>query len=317
MKTYDLIIIGAGPCGIGCGVEAKLNGIKEVLILEKGEDNNQTIRNFYKTGKRVDDDYKGLKQDFLGKVKFNNGTKESVLEDFEKLIKDNNLEISYKSEVEKVQRNADDLLEVFTASENYLAKNVIIAIGKMGKPNKPSYKIPPTLLKKINYDLNSCTKDEDIVVIGGGNSAAEYALELSKNNKVTMAYRKECFARLNPINLEHIEEASKNKKIDLKMCFDVESLEDESGKIKINYKNGQTQICDRIIYAIGGSTPVGFLQKCKIDLDDKGIPLVDDYLQTSIKGLRAGGDIITHHGGSIIIGLNNAYTIIKHIVDEN
>ena len=64
----------------------------------------------------------------------------------------------------------------------------------MGKPNKPNYKIPLEIQKNVNFNLDNCSKNEKILVVGGGNSAAEYAYSLAlDDNIVTIAYRKEFY----------------------------------------------------------------------------------------------------------------------------
>ena len=84
----------------------------------------------------------------------------------------------------------------------------------MGKPNKPNYKIAPQIQKNINFNLDSCSKNEKVLVIGGGNSAAEYAYSLAlDDNIVTLAYRKESFTRLNSINENMLKEFEANKKL--------------------------------------------------------------------------------------------------------
>ena len=75
-------------------------------------------------------------------------------------------------------------------------------------------------------------------------------------------------------------------------------------------------IYDRIIYAIGGSTPVDFLQKCNIELDSDTKPVVDENLQTNVKGLYVGGDIASKNGASIVSALNDAHKIINYIVNK-
>ena len=62
-NLYDVIVIGGGPFGIASVVEAKRAGFANVLLLEKGDNHSQTIRKFYKDGKRVDKVYKGLDSD--------------------------------------------------------------------------------------------------------------------------------------------------------------------------------------------------------------------------------------------------------------
>ena len=73
-------------------------------------------------------------------------------------------------------------------------------------------------------------------------------------------------------------------------------------------------IYDRVVYAIGGTTPVDFLRKCSIVLDESGNPIIDDNYETKVKGLYISGDIVGNRGGSIAMALNHSYRIVKHIL---
>ena len=101
---YDIAVIGGGPCGLAAIVEAKTNGVEKVLLLEKGDNHSQTIRQFYKDNKRVDKEYKGMESETKGNVEFEAGTKESVLNYFDKLLDNEAIDTSFKSEVEKVEK---------------------------------------------------------------------------------------------------------------------------------------------------------------------------------------------------------------------
>ncbi len=172
-KIYDIAIIGAGPAGIGTAIESFIFGIKNILLIEKADNHSATIRNFYKDNKRVDKDWMGQKVECEGRIIFMDGTKETTLDLFDKLLDKHKIDTLFKTEVEKVERN-NDFFEIFTTNnDKFLAKNVVIAIGKMGKPNKPSYKIPPSIKQFVNFNLDKCSKGEKILVVGGGNSAAE------------------------------------------------------------------------------------------------------------------------------------------------
>lgn len=103
-NIYDLIVVGGGPCGIASVVEAKRNGLSNVLLLEKGDNHSQTIRKFYKDNKRVDKEYKGQDSTIHGLVSFEDGTKESTLDYFDKLLDSENIEAFFNSEVESVKR---------------------------------------------------------------------------------------------------------------------------------------------------------------------------------------------------------------------
>jgi len=309
LKKVDLIVIGAGPCGIACGVEAKL-AKKDVLILEKSNTICQTLVQFYKEGKRVDKAYKGCEGTNYGNVPFEDGTKESTIATFEKMIKEHNIELELSSEVESVKKDNDKFI-LSTSKGVYECKNIIIAIGRMGKPNKPDYKLPSSLSKLINFNANSVLGNEKILVVGGGNSAAEYAVDLANSNQVSLCYRKDKFTRLNDINLKDIQEASANDKLILKLGTDIVSVEDENGKARVEFSDGTKQNYDRIIYAIGGSTPVDFLQKCGVEVDEKGVPFADENKESNVKGIFVAGDIATKNGASIVTGLNDAVKIIK------
>ncbi|MBK1972006.1 NAD(P)-binding domain-containing protein [Campylobacter sp. TTU_617] len=309
MEKLDLIIIGAGPAGIGCAIEAKLKN-KKVLILEKTKEICQTLRQFYKDGKRVDKAYKGLEGENYSHIPFEDGTKESTIEAFESLIKEHNINIEFSSEVESVKQDKESFI-VTTSKNTYECQNIIIAIGRMGKPNKPDYKLPPTLTKIINFNANSVQNNEKILIVGGGNSAAEYAVDLANKNQVCLCYRKDKFTRLNDTNLNDVENAAKQNKLLLKLGIDIIEIEDENSKAKVKFNDGTFEIYDRIIYAIGGSTPVDFLQKCGVSVDDKGIPLINENKESNIKGIFLAGDITTKNGASIVCGLNDAAKIIS------
>ena len=70
---------------------------------------------------------------------------------------------------------------------------------------------------------------------------------------------------------------------------------------------------DRVIYAIGGATPVDFLKKCGIETDEKGVPLISQDLESNVKNLFIAGDIALKSGGSIALAIKHSYDIINTI----
>ena len=81
----------------------------------------------------------------------------------------------------------------------------------------------------------------------------------------------------------------------------------------MDFTDGSTERFDRAIYAIGGSTPVDFLQKCGVKLDESKNPIVDENFQSDIAGLYVGGDLVLKSGGSIVLALNHAHRVVKSI----
>ena len=308
---HELVIVGAGPAGIATAVESYMQGIRDIVLLEKDVDHNSTIRKYYKDKKRVDVDWKGQKVELDGNIYFIDGTKESTLDFFDEILKNHSVELQTHVEVQSIEKQ-DECFEIFMAGKSVKAKNVVVTIGRMGKPNKPSYKIPPSIRKKVGYTLDACSENEKILVVGGGDSAVEYAVDLSKKNDVSICYRRETFRRANPTNQKNIQEVIDSKAVEPILGININALEDDDGKVKVLFNEIDAVSYDRVIYAIGGTTPSAFLDNSGIEEED-GKPMHDDNYETNIKGLFVAGDITQESGGSIALGLNHGYAIACYI----
>lgn len=313
-KMYQLAIIGAGPAGIAAAVECYLLGMRDIILIEKDENHNATIRKFYKDKKRVDKDWKGQSVELDGNIRFLDGTKESTLDFFDEILEKHSVELKTHTEVQKIVKKEDDF-EVMIAGGSVKAKHVVVTIGRMGKPNKPDYKIPAAIKKQVAYTLDGCSEDEKIMVVGGGDSAVEYAVDLSDKNDVTICYRRENFRRANPTNQKDIADATENGSVHAIMGANILGLEAENGKVKVLLDGGDDECYDRVIYAIGGTTPSAFLTSSGIEIED-GKPVHDDNYETNIKELYVAGDITQETGGSIALGLNHGFAIANHILKE-
>lgn len=309
--TYQLAIIGAGPAGIATAVESYVLGMRDIILLEKDENHNATIRKFYKESKRVDKDWKGQKVELDGTIYFMDGTKESTLDFFDQLLDNEVLELRTHTEVQKIVRQ-EDALEVFIAGGSIRARYVVVTIGRMGKPNKPDYKIPPSIKNQIHFTLDACGAGEKIMVVGGGDSAIEYAVELCGRNDVTICYRRGTFRRANPTNQADIERVMNSGSVRALLNTEIVELESESGKVKTIFSDGSSEMFDRVVYAIGGTTPSGFLQSSGIREED-GKPVHDENYQTNVPGLFVAGDITQESGGSIALGLNHGFAIANYV----
>jgi thioredoxin reductase (NADPH) len=312
---YDIVIIGGGPGGIGTAIEAKVLGLDKILLLEKSNNHSDTIRKFYKDNKRVDKDWQGQIVNIEGSVPFSDGTKESTLDFFDDLISSHKIDYHFNCEVDKIAKE-NDIFIIRSNKGEFKSKNVVVAIGRMGKPNKPSYKIPPSIRSRVNFNLDKCDSGEKILVVGGGDSATEYAVELGKRNNVTLNYRRDTLTRPNPTNIKLITKAFEDGLVKPKLGVDIESLEDFEGRVKVNFKDNTSEVFDRVIYAIGGTTPVDFLKNANIKLDSKGEPIIKENLESSVNGLYIAGDIAFKSGGSIAIALNHGYRSVKDIISK-
>ena len=317
-EMYELAIIGAGPAGIATAVESYLQGMRNIVLLEKDTNHNSTIRKYYKDNKRVDVDWKGQKVELDGRIYFIDGTKESTLDFFDEILKLHSVELKTHvevSDITKIENQNETYFEVAMASSSIKAKNVVVTIGRMGKPNKPSYKIPSSVRKQVCYTLDACKENEKTLVVGGGDSAVEYAVDLSEKNDVSICYRRETFRRANPTNQTNIGNAIMHKEVTAILGIDIESIEEENGRVKVFFNNGTTEVYDRVVYALGGTTPSAFLDNAGIEEVD-GKPMFDENYETNIKGLFVAGDITQKSGGSIALGLNHGYAIAKYITEN-
>lgn len=311
-NVYELAIIGAGPAGIATAIESYALGMRGIVLLEKDENHNATIRKFYKDNKRVDVDWKGQKVELDGSIYFVDGTKESTLDFFDQLLDNEAMELRTHCEVQKIRKH-EDKFEIFVAGGSIYARHVVVTIGRMGKPNKPEYKIPPSVKNQVHFTLDACSFGEKIMVIGGGDSAIEYAVDLCDKNEVTICYRRGTFRRANPINQSDIERVVANGSVRALLNTEISEIEGEGGKVKVLFSDGTSDVFDRLVYAIGGTTPSGFLQSSGIREED-GKPVHDENYETNIEGLFVAGDITQESGGSIALGLNHGFAIANYII---
>jgi len=311
-KEYTLAIIGAGPAGIATAIESYALGMRGIVLLEKDENHNATIRKFYKDNKRVDVDWKGQKVELDGSIYFVDGTKESTLDFFDQLLDNEAMELRTHCEVQKIVKKENGF-EVFIAGGSIHAQYVVVTIGRMGKPNKPDYKIPPSIKSQVHFTLDACSSGEKIMIIGGGDSAIEYAVDLCSKNEVSICYRRGTFRRANPTNQNDIAKAIESGCVRALLNTEIEGLESEEGLVKVMFKDGSSELFNRLVYAIGGTTPSGFLQSSGIQEED-GKPVHNENYETNIEGLFVAGDITQESGGSIALGLNHGFAIAGHII---
>jgi len=321
-KVVDIAIVGAGPGGMAAAIEAKLAGIENFVVIDKAATHNYMIHRFYKKGKRVDKDWQGKKFEFEGNVTFEECSKEEYIHQMDEKLRAAGVldRFIYDEEVMYAKKGDDGLFSLVASDEIVRARKVIVSVGRMGKPNKPRYRWSRDLMPRMNYNLSDVKNSERVMIVGGGDTAGEYAyglVDLDMDCIVTLNYRKPEIVRMNPINTETTLKYMEEGKIINKMGVDVEGVDvAEDKRIKVNFTDGTSEIYDRIVFALGGTSPKDFLVNSGINTGEWDEPLMDEKtLETNIEGLYTIGDVVTDQG-SIALAFNHAAFAIKDIVKK-
>ena len=263
--TYDLIVVGAGPAGISASLAAKKHGLK-CLTLEQ-DSLGGTVFTFPRKKVVMTSP---MDLPLHGKVKLFETSKTELLNLWETTLEKHEIVIKENSKVESISF-VQDMHKVETLSgETYLTKHVLLAIGRRGTPRKLN--IPGEGMEKVAYRLlePENISNENIVVVGGGDSAVEAALLLAEQNRVTLSYRKEAFQRIKPKNGELIRQAMSQGKVDVRFNTNVEIIDNYT--VALSHGNGMDKAIlenDRIYIFAGGELPTQFLDKIGIQITKK------------------------------------------------
>ena len=201
----DLVIVGGGPAGISAAIECQKLGAKYV-VLERNQLAN-TVRTF-PLGKKVYAEPQTIRN--ISELDVNRDLdRDDFLQIVEQTVQDRQLKYKEQTEVSRILKKSDHQFEVVTRDGSvFPCRQVLIAIGRQGQPRKLN--IPGCDdCKKVTYRLHTKEdyQDEDVLVVGGGNSAIEAALMLKDDNRVTLSYRGDSFFRAKEENKKLLEEA--------------------------------------------------------------------------------------------------------------
>lgn len=320
---HDLVIIGAGPGGIALAAEAFASGIdpSRILVLEKGPTHNSAIRQFYPEQKLTTANYKGFAARCEGLLCVRDMTKPETLEFFDKIISDYRINIKFNADVYGMRRLEDAQgvrFRVESSQGVYEGKVLACAIGIFGRPNKPKeYRLPPSLKERLLFDMTSYSiQNEDVLVVGGGDTAAEYVQYLrQQDNRITLSYRKADFTRLSQQNRDALLAMELRGEVEIVRSSNIKEIKDEAGRPEIIFAAAEhpTRVFDRVIFALGGTTPTNFLHTLGIAFNVDG-PVFDEAGATNVTGLYLIGDLVVgKKGGSIITAFNSAVRAMKSI----
>lgn len=190
-------------------------------------------------------------------------TKEVLLDLFEGLVQDHALDVRFGEPVQDVQR-AEDGTFVLRSSRTSRgsetrARSVILALGRRGTPRKLG--VPGEDLSKVMYRLVDAEgyRDQKILVVGGGDSAAEAAIGLSRQpgNVVTLSYRREKLVRLKKKNQDALLAADQ-----VRPLYSSQPVEIGPGSVRLRVADREVEIPNDWVFVFaGGVPPFDFLRK--------------------------------------------------------
>lgn len=265
--VLDVLVIGAGAAGLNAALAAKEKGLS-CAVLEKAKIAN-TIENFPE-GKWVyaEPDSKPPK----GKLWLDGATKEDLIARWHAIVGENALDVRTEEPLESLERGKDGVFTARTPKGTLRARRVVLATGQRGNPRKLHVKGEER--ERVYHRLYSPRKyeNEDILVVGGGNSAIEAALTLSERNRVTLSYRGSAFSRVFQDNERKLEAAVAAKKI--VPLLDSNVIEFGETEAIVEVASGGSRERRRLPYQhafvlVGADVPVEFLKKIGIRLENE------------------------------------------------
>jgi thioredoxin reductase (NADPH) len=260
----DVLIVGAGPAGFAASLAAREKGLSFVTIEQ--ETLGGTVAH-YPRGKLVMTAPANLP--IVGQFQFRETSKEELLAFWEKVERETGVQINYKERVNSIARTGDEFV-ISTNKQEYVARTVLLAIGRRGTPRK--LEVPGEELPKVAYRLIDPEqyRDQKVLIVGGGDSALEAACSIAEvaGSTVTLSYRSAAFSRAKPKNRDRIQAAADSGGVQLLMGSNVQRID------KTHVELQQDQNCfripnDAVIVNAGGILPTAFLRSIGIDVETK------------------------------------------------
>ncbi len=290
MKKTDTIIIGAGPVGLFAVHQLGIKGLKSIVIDNLDKAGGQCIELY--PDKPIYD---------IPAVPECTG--EELTKKLLEQIKPFNTEFFLNERVEEVKQDRENWIVKTNNNNEFLAPNIIIA-GGVGsfEPRKLSIKEAEKFEgRSLFYAVRNKEqfKNKNISIFGGGDSALDWALELSKFSKINLIHRREEF-RGAPHTLSEIKKLEKDGKISIKTPCQLVSINGDTNinSITIKFDNGKTEKIntDIVLSFFGLIMKLGPIAEWGLNMNKKTIEVNSENFQTNKKGIFAAGDICTYPG---------------------
>ena len=267
-QVLDLCIVGAGPAGLACSLEAKRNGLNFVTIDQETSFGGTVAK--YPRRKLVMT--QPMELPIYGRFKEKSYSKEELMSLWWRIASEQQLPIHGGEVFQGLEREEDGSYVVRTDNRSYVARNVCLAVGRRGIPRKLG--VPGEDLPKVAYSLLDANSYQGrrLLVIGGGDSAVEAALALAEQpgNQVALSYRKETFFRVRPRNLERLQQAMSESRLQVFTNSQLLAVHPESVELAISSEQGSQAYAlpnDEVFIMAGGVPPTDLLKSSGVSFD--------------------------------------------------
>ena len=322
MRIFDVVIIGGGPTGLACGIEAAKAGLS-YLIVEKGSVTDAIRRFpvnmvFFSTPELLELDH----------IPFSTPntrpTRVEVLQYYRRVVEHRGLSMSLYTEVAAVQREDREFVLVFRSGERIRARRVVIATGYFDHTNR--LHVPGEDLPHVShyYDEPFRYSHTRVAVIGGRNSAVEAALDLYRHGaQVRLIHRKPSLGDSVKYWVKpDMENRIRNREVQAFFSTVVEEILPSSIRIRhIDTGEVSSLDADFVLAMIGHRPNEALLRGAGVELHPQTlIPTYDPAtFETNVEGLYVAGSVACGcETWNIFIenGRAHAQPIIRHILEH-
>jgi CRP-like cAMP-binding protein/thioredoxin reductase/Fe-S-cluster-containing hydrogenase component 2 len=310
MSPYDLVIVGSGPAGLSTASHAQDNGLSYIL-LERTDHLSDTIY-AYQARKYVMAEPRMIPA--RGELPFAEGSRESILTAWDNHAAEKKLNVALSAEVKTIKRDAGGFTIKTSGGAEYLAKNVVLAMGTQGNPRKLGAKgedgphVLPRLVDPAQH------REQDILVIGAGDSALEIAIALANENRVGLVVRGPEITKANERLIREVLSLQTNGR--MTVWFNTTVKEVFPGYSDLNVRGEITRVPAELIFLkLGADPPRKFFESTGIKYSGEGMdarPILSDVHETSVPGLfligaASGRDLIK-------LGMNQGWEVVEHLM---
>jgi len=290
MNNTDALIIGAGPTGLFCAHQLGLIGL-----------NCEIVDNLDKVGGQCIELYPDKPIYDIPAIPECTG--EQLTNNLIKQIKPFNIKFHLDERVQEVKKINEKWLVKTSKGTEFNTPNIIIA-GGVGS-FEPRKFAPKECEKFENKSLFYSVRDKIIFknkiisIFGGGDSALDWAIELSKISKVILVHRRDEF-RGTQLSIDKVKELKKLKKIQIFTKYQLNSIEGDKEIKSITIKHDDETIkkieTNYVLGFFGLIMKLGPIENWGLNLDKKRIPVNTENFETNQKGIFAIGDICSYPG---------------------